>query len=368
VTATVALEAALATLLSGTEACTASIARFEQGDAVCRIYATAGEPLLAPGTRFPVESSTNIMAARAGRSFVSRDLIAEPGFDRAIDRLILSAGLRASCTVPLALGVRRVGALSVMARERGWHDPAALERVEAAAAGIVLALATEGDAPPGPRVLVAHDDPLALEGLIRVAEQRLAADVLGCASLDHLAAQASRGADLVAIDAVFDRTPLEAVAGTVRSAGCAASIVVIASHDTAAHRRAALRAGVTGYVSRTVGVAAIGDALVRGAEGDGKVPAPHEAGPELAPLTRRETQVLVLLERGLQVKQAAATLGISEATARGHVRNLLAKLGAHSITRALHVARVTGLLATLPSELIGPDGPELAVVAARRAS
>jgi len=62
-------------------------------------------------------------------------------------------------------------------------------------------------------------------------------------------------------------------------------------------------------------------------------------------LTGRERELLGCLEEGLRFKQAARRLGISEATAKTHARNLFRKLDATSRAEAVHAARVRGLLA-----------------------
>jgi LuxR family maltose regulon positive regulatory protein len=64
-----------------------------------------------------------------------------------------------------------------------------------------------------------------------------------------------------------------------------------------------------------------------------------------ARLTRREDELLALLDEGLRFKQVARRLGISEATAKTHGRNLFRKLGASSRAEAVHRARERGLLA-----------------------
>ncbi len=71
---------------------------------------------------------------------------------------------------------------------------------------------------------------------------------------------------------------------------------------------------------------------------------PVDAG-ALLRLTAREDDLLVGLEEGLRFKQIARRLGISEATAKTHGRNLFRKLGATSRAEAVHAARARGLLA-----------------------
>jgi LuxR family transcriptional regulator, maltose regulon positive regulatory protein len=61
-------------------------------------------------------------------------------------------------------------------------------------------------------------------------------------------------------------------------------------------------------------------------------------------LTGRERQLLQSLEEGLRFKQIACRLGISEATAKTHARNLFRKLDATSRAEAVHAARELRLL------------------------
>jgi LuxR family transcriptional regulator, maltose regulon positive regulatory protein len=62
-------------------------------------------------------------------------------------------------------------------------------------------------------------------------------------------------------------------------------------------------------------------------------------------LTGRERELLEALDEGLRFKQVARRLGITEATAKTHGRNLFRKLGATSRAEAVHTAREGGLLA-----------------------
>jgi DNA-binding NarL/FixJ family response regulator len=65
------------------------------------------------------------------------------------------------------------------------------------------------------------------------------------------------------------------------------------------------------------------------------------------PLTPREREVLLLLGRGLDPTHIAGELGLSIHTARGHVKRILAKLGAHSQLEAVIIAVQVGLLPQL---------------------
>ena len=70
--------------------------------------------------------------------------------------------------------------------------------------------------------------------------------------------------------------------------------------------------------------------------------APAQAGPSLnprEPLTHKETRVLQLLAEGYSNGAMADKLFVSDSTVRTHLRNINQKLGAHSRTQAVAIAR-----------------------------
>jgi two-component system NarL family response regulator len=82
----------------------------------------------------------------------------------------------------------------------------------------------------------------------------------------------------------------------------------------------------------------------------GERPIPPQVAQRLADrmlkpgLTSRETQVLHLMARGLRNKEIGAGLNISEETAQGHVKNILAKFGVHDRTEAVTIAIKRGIV------------------------
>jgi DNA-binding CsgD family transcriptional regulator len=65
--------------------------------------------------------------------------------------------------------------------------------------------------------------------------------------------------------------------------------------------------------------------------------------PAPVPLTRREQEVLALIEQGLANKEIARRLGIGLPTVKNHVHSLLEKLGARSRGQAAARARRQGM-------------------------
>ncbi len=79
----------------------------------------------------------------------------------------------------------------------------------------------------------------------------------------------------------------------------------------------------------------------------GNEPAPPPAGPRppLDPLSKSEIRVLRYLPTYLSAPEIAGELSVSTSTVKTHMRNLYAKLGAHSRAEAVESARALGLLA-----------------------
>lgn len=61
-------------------------------------------------------------------------------------------------------------------------------------------------------------------------------------------------------------------------------------------------------------------------------------------LTAREVEILRLIADGLQNRQIAEYLGLSEETVKTHIRHCLSKLPAHSRAHAVAIAFRQGLL------------------------
>jgi LuxR family maltose regulon positive regulatory protein len=93
----------------------------------------------------------------------------------------------------------------------------------------------------------------------------------------------------------------------------------------------------------------VGDHLQRLLSAFGPLPSDADTSPDLAagllePLTKKEVGVLKLLGEGYSNTAIAEKLFVSESTVRTHLRNINAKLGAHSRTQAVAIARRLGIV------------------------
>ncbi len=123
-------------------------------------------------------------------------------------------------------------------------------------------------------------------------------------------------------------------------------VALVASEDGAAR---ALAGGARGALLRDAGARKIAAALKACACGlvvlDEGLPLVRRDPPvEAELLTPREHEVLQLLAQGLANKEIAHRLGVSDHTAKFHVNEILARLGAQSRTEAVVRAVKLGLI------------------------
>lgn len=148
-------------------------------------------------------------------------------------------------------------------------------------------------------------------------------------------------------------------------------VVILSAYDDEHYVRAALAAGVSGYLLKTLPspelVTALEDACA-GAGVLGGTPRGHgekdlgQPGPDPSEqLTARETEVVRLVARGMSNKAIAHQLGISPRTVEGHLNHVFDKLGVFSRTELVHYALATGSFVRDGSVGAGAaeGGPEL---------
>jgi len=127
-----------------------------------------------------------------------------------------------------------------------------------------------------------------------------------------------------------------------------ARIVVLTTYSGDVQVVRALRAGARGYLLKSLLRNELLDTIRAVHAGQKRVP------PEIAAeivehttrdsLTAREIEVLRLIGGGNANKEIAAQLSVTEDTVKGHVKNILAKLGANDRTHALAIAFKRGII------------------------
>jgi DNA-binding NarL/FixJ family response regulator len=130
---------------------------------------------------------------------------------------------------------------------------------------------------------------------------------------------------------------------TIRAEFPNARIIVLTTYSGDVLAQRALTAGAQGYILKGMirkelleSIRAVHVGLKR-VNSDIAVQLANHVGEDS--LSERETQVLQLVASGHSNKRVAAALSISEETAKGHVKSILAKLNAtdrtHAVTRGL---------------------------------
>jgi DNA-binding NarL/FixJ family response regulator len=212
------------------------------------------------------------------------------------------------------------------------------------------------------RVLVADDHHLVRSGLRAMLDVHDDLDVVGEAEDGQaaLAAVAELAPDVVVMDIRMPR--LDGIEATrrLRSRAGAPQVLVLTTFDLDEYVYEALRAGAGGFLlkdapptrlAEAVRTVAAGDALLAPAvtrrlvERFVRTPGPSaRQQQDLARLTERELEVLLLVARGLSNAEIAGELFLSEATVKTHVTRLLTKLGLRDRVQAVVLAYETGLV------------------------
>jgi DNA-binding NarL/FixJ family response regulator len=140
----------------------------------------------------------------------------------------------------------------------------------------------------------------------------------------------------------------------------ASNVVILTAHDADAKLIEALEAGAVGFLHKSEAIEGVIDAVRQAAEGNllidpSRLPGLlHRIAREraakrdeqllVAQLTVREREILQLLARGQRIESIARELHISPHTVQTHVRNILAKLGAHSKLEAVAIGMRAGAI------------------------
>jgi DNA-binding NarL/FixJ family response regulator len=204
---------------------------------------------------------------------------------------------------------------------------------------------------PATRVLIADDHPMvrralaealkeAIDGGFRVVEA-------GSVSAARVALERS-DIDLLLLD--LNMPGMNGVLGlaALRTDFPAVPILVVSAIEDPSTMREVVEVGASGFLPKSSPIHAIGEAvkavlagdiwLPKSAEG-GRLDTGTEIAARIAELTPQQRRVLVLLSEGKLNKQIAFELEVTEATIKAHITQIFRKLGVHSRTQAVIVAR-----------------------------
>lgn len=197
-------------------------------------------------------------------------------------------------------------------------------------------------------IFVVDDHPVVRDGIAAVLEAESDFNVVGSAgSAEELLDRTNTDPpDVVLLDLVLPKMGgIEAITRLARSAP-AVRIVVFSAHDDDEAIVGAIRAGAHGYVVkgapgseivRAVREVHAGNSYLHGqAAAAISAQVRHPRAPD--GLTAREHEVLRLVCGGLSNKRIASTLGITERTAKFHLRQIMTKLGADNRAQAVALA------------------------------
>lgn len=195
------------------------------------------------------------------------------------------------------------------------------------------------------RVALDNDYDIILEGL-RALLARYAPDVR-VVEFD-IQRVPRRHADVTLLDTYGEDQDVEQRVRALVDDPAAGAVVVFSFSDQRSAVRRFLRAGATGFISKTVPAQQIVEGIRAAARGEQVILNQRSQrasmdstlgwpGRDLG-LTERESELLALLPTGMSNPELAQQLYVSENTVKTQLRGLYAKLGVHNRTQAATVA------------------------------
>ncbi len=200
------------------------------------------------------------------------------------------------------------------------------------------------------RILVVDDHPLLREGVAALIATEPDLQLVAMAADGREAIEKFRATrpDVTLMDLQMPHmSGIDAVI-SIRNEWLDARIIVLTTYAGDALAMRALKAGAQAYVLKGMVRKELLETIRAVSEGHRRVQsdvavqiASHTAD---AALSARELQVLELIAAGHSNKAIGSRLSINEETVKGHVKNILAKLGARDRTHAATMAFRRGIL------------------------
>lgn len=115
-------------------------------------------------------------------------------------------------------------------------------------------------------------------------------------------------------------------------------LVVISAYPAAEYEARSLEGGADAYIQKSAGATEIANVLRRFLNTEGSADTPIQK------LSKRQKQLLVMIDKGMSNRDIAEELEISEHTVKVHLWRLFRRLNVKSRSQASHLARSHGML------------------------
>jgi DNA-binding NarL/FixJ family response regulator len=206
------------------------------------------------------------------------------------------------------------------------------------------------------RVVLVEDHALIRTGL-RTSLRAIGYEVVGEAGdgVAALALVSELQPDVCVVDLGLPGKDGATLTREIKELGLPTRIVVLTMKEDEPTVIAAIQAGAEGYCLKASGLDVILDAIRTVAAGgaffDPAIASlvlrrllPQDADASASPLTRRETEILTLISRGVSNNQIAEQLYVSLGTVKAHVAEILKKLSASDRAHAAAIAVRSGYI------------------------
>jgi DNA-binding NarL/FixJ family response regulator len=200
------------------------------------------------------------------------------------------------------------------------------------------------------RVLTVDDHPLLREGIAVLIDTQSDMQLIGEASNGREAIEQFRThhPDITLMDLQMPEVSGIDAIRAIRGEFPDARIIVLTTYAGDFQISRALKAGARGYLLKGMLRQELLDTIRAVHAGQKRLSS--EAAAEIAEhatddvLTPREIDVLRLIAKGNANKEIAGQLSLNEETVKGHVKNILAKLGVHDRTHAVTTGLKRGII------------------------